>query len=73
MLLVHTWLERVGNTSFTLKQTILNGREELVVSAEVILTTINRGTRQKVSVPNEVRRLSQFDAILNFEQLKRFS
>ncbi|MEH7503052.1 thioesterase family protein [Neobacillus drentensis] len=70
-LLVRTWLERVGNTSFTLKQTILNGREELVVSAEVILTTINRETRQKVSVPNEVRRLSQFDSILNFDHLTR--
>src|SRR4051794_9456188 len=44
-LMIHTCIERVGNTSFTLQQTILNDQKELMVSAEIILTTINRQTR----------------------------
>ncbi|MDR6120484.1 YbgC/YbaW family acyl-CoA thioester hydrolase [Bacillus sp. SLBN-46] len=54
---VQTSLERIGNTSFTLKQTITNEQQEQMVVAEVVLTTINRQTRRKVPVPDEVRNL----------------
>ncbi|MEH7304153.1 acyl-CoA thioesterase [Neobacillus drentensis] len=64
-LLVRTCLEHVGNTSFILKQTILKDGKELAVSGEVILTTINRETRRKVTVPDEVRMLLKNDTVLN--------
>jgi thioesterase-3 len=68
-LMIHTCIERVGNTSFTLQQTILNNQKELMVSAEVVLTTINRQTRGKVTVPDEVRKLLRTNAVLNNEIL----
>jgi thioesterase III len=54
-----TALERVGNTSFTLKQTVMNQHDEQVASAEVILATIDRKKRTKVTVPNEIRKLME--------------
>jgi YbgC/YbaW family acyl-CoA thioester hydrolase len=63
-LVVNTSLERVGNTSFTLTQKITNDRQEPMVFAEVVLTTINRQTRQKVSVPQEIRSLLEIDSVL---------
>lgn len=64
-LLIRTWLERVGNTSFTLKQTVLNQGNDLVVSAEVVLTTIDRQKRTKVPVPDVVRGLFNNDSVLD--------
>lgn len=64
-LMVRTWMDQLGNTSFSLKQTIINEGKELVVSAEVVLATINRLTRGKVMVPNEVRSLLKQDTELN--------
>ncbi|MEH6991910.1 thioesterase family protein [Neobacillus drentensis] len=54
-----TALERIGNTSFTLKQTVMNQRDEQVVTAEVVLATIDREKRTKVTVPNEIRKLME--------------
>lgn len=54
---IQTTLDRLGNTSFTLKQTILNNQRELIVSAEVVLATINRKTRKKTPLPAELREL----------------
>ncbi|WP_404332735.1 acyl-CoA thioesterase [Mesobacillus maritimus] len=65
-----TTLERIGNTSYTLKQDIVNHLEELVVSAEVVLTTINRQTRMKVPVPEAIRKLLEKDMILNASRIK---
>jgi thioesterase III len=56
---IRTLLERVGNTSFTLKQTVMNQRDEQVVTAEVVLATIDREKRTKVTVPNEIRKLME--------------
>ncbi|MFE8702939.1 acyl-CoA thioesterase [Cytobacillus sp. FJAT-54145] len=64
-LFIKTWIERIGNTSFTLKQTMVNELGELVVSADVILTTINRQTREKTSVPSKIRALLTQDSILD--------
>ena len=62
---IRTWLERVGNTSFTLKQTVMNQGNDLIVSAEVVLATIDRQKRTKVIVPDQVRRLLQEDTVLD--------
>jgi hypothetical protein len=43
----------------------MNNRDEFVVSAAVILTTINRQTRKKITVPNGVRSLLVNDSMLN--------
>jgi thioesterase III len=66
---IRTWLERVGNTSFTLKQTVLNQGNDLIVSAEVVLATIDRQKRTKVVVPDQVRRLLHEDSILDLNVL----
>jgi thioesterase-3 len=54
-LLVISWLDRVGESSLVIKQTITNQSGELVIQAEVVLCTINRDTREKVRVPDELR------------------
>jgi thioesterase III len=64
-----TTLERIGNTSYTLKQDIVNHLDELVVSAEVVLTTINRQTRMKVPVPKSIHDLLERDILLDVSQL----
>jgi YbgC/YbaW family acyl-CoA thioester hydrolase len=64
-LFIRTWIDRVGNTSFTIKQAMMNDRDEFVVSAAVILTTINRQTRKKITVPNGIRSLLVNDSMLN--------
>lgn len=66
-LFIRTWISRIGNTSFTLSQTMVNDRNELVVSAEVVLTTINRQTREKITVPEEVRSLLDKDSVLDYK------
>lgn len=73
-LFIRTGLERVGNTSFTLKQTMVNHLDELVVTAEIVLTTINRQTRQKTPVPDAVRKLLDSDSILELNDFtQRFN
>lgn len=54
---VETRLERIGNTSFMLKQWIFKQHGGLAVEAEVVLATIDRKTRQKVRVPDAVREI----------------
>lgn len=66
---IRTWLERVGNSSFTIRQTIVNELDLLVVSAEVVLATINRQTREKITVPDEVRFLLNKDSVLDYKKL----
>lgn len=68
-LFIKTWIDRIGNTSFTLKQFMVNEQEELVVSADVILTTINRQTREKTTVPDEIRELLNHDSVLELSLL----
>lgn len=62
---IRTWSDRVGNTSLTLMQTVINQRNELVVSAEVVFATIDREKRTKVRVPNEVRDLIDNKSVLD--------
>jgi YbgC/YbaW family acyl-CoA thioester hydrolase len=52
---IRTVVDRVGNTSFVMKQTIDNQRGERVMDAEVVLVTIDPVTRQKVRVPDVIR------------------
>lgn len=63
-LYIRTWLDRIGNTSFTLKQTVKDDQSQDVSLAEVVLTTIDCETRKKITVPNEVRELLHKDIIL---------
>lgn len=62
---IRTWLERVGNTSFALKQTVMNQGDLPIVSAEVVLATIDREKRTKVTVPDQVRSLIHDDSVLD--------
>ena len=71
LLRIRTSLERVGNTSFTLKHTVMNQRDELAVSAEVVLATIDRQKRTKVAVPNEIRNLMDNPDALDLTLLNR--
>ncbi|MGX6444502.1 acyl-CoA thioesterase [Neobacillus sp. K501] len=71
LLRIRTWLERVGNTSFTLKQTVMNQGDDLIVSAEVVLATIDREKRTKVRVPNEVRSLLNDPSALDINVINR--
>jgi thioesterase III len=64
VLCIRTWIERVGNTSFTLKQNVVNQRSELVVSAEVVFATIDRDMRTKVRVPDKIRDLLNEQSVL---------
>lgn len=66
---IRTELSRVGNTSLTLKQTAVNHKQELVASAEIILATIDRQSRVKTRVPDEIRNLLNQDKILNHLEL----
>ncbi|MFB6469464.1 acyl-CoA thioesterase [Cytobacillus sp. Hz8] len=60
-IMIRTWMERVGNTSFAIKQIMEREPLERIVEAEVILTTIDCQSRIKVSVPFEVRQLLHQD------------
>jgi thioesterase III len=62
---IRTCLERLGNTSYTLKQTGINQRNEQVVTAEVVLATIDRLKRTKVTVPEDIRRLKDNPSVLD--------
>ncbi|PLT35611.1 thioesterase family protein [Bacillus sp. V5-8f] len=66
-LYIKTVMNRVGNTSFTLTQTIVNQQKELVAQAEVVLATIDRETRMKVSVPDELRTLLNNNEVLDYK------
>lgn len=68
-LFITTSLERVGNTSFTLLQKIIREQKELVVSAEAVLTAINRQSREKTRVPDEIRSLLIYEAVLDHKEL----
>lgn len=65
---IRTSLEKVGNSSFTIKQTMVNDQGVLVVAAEVVLAVINRQTREKTIVPDEVRVLLYKDSLLDFQK-----
>jgi thioesterase III len=68
---IRTWVERLGNTSYTLKQTVINQRNEQVVSAEVVLATIDRLKRTKVIVPDEIRSLKDNPSTLDLTLFNR--
>lgn len=61
---IRTWLERIGNTSFTLKQTVVNEQDDLIVSATTVIATINSDTRTKTPVPDEIRELLHKETVL---------
>lgn len=56
-LTITTSLERLGNTSFTLSQTMTNAEENLIIAAEIVLATINKETRIKTPLPQQLREL----------------
>ncbi|GEB34967.1 MULTISPECIES: acyl-CoA thioesterase [Brevibacillus] len=55
VLVIHTAVERVGNTSFVLSQRMYNQREEQVLDAEVTFVAICAKTGEKIRVPDELR------------------
>lgn len=64
LLTIFTSLERVGNTSFTLKQTMTNAEENLIIAAEIVLATINNETRTKTPLPQQLRELIHSNQLL---------
>ncbi|MBX6352268.1 MAG: acyl-CoA thioesterase [Thermoflavifilum sp.] len=54
-LTIVTVVERVGNTSFVMRQYIDNQHGERVIDAEVVLVTVDPETRRKVRVPDVIR------------------
>lgn len=63
---IRTSIHHIGHTSFTLNQIMLDNKtEELVIETTVVLTTIDRQSREKVRVPDELRDLLNKDLILN--------
>jgi thioesterase-3 len=53
---IRTHLHQVGNTSFRMKQRIINQRDETVMNAEFVIVTLNPENHEKVPVPEEIRR-----------------
>lgn len=56
-LTITTSLEKLGNTSFTLEQIMTNTAEDTIISANIVLATINKETRMKTPVPPQIREL----------------
>ncbi len=54
-LVIDSAIERVGNTSFVLAQTIQNQHEENVLKAKVTFVAISVETGEKMRIPDELR------------------
>lgn len=60
---IRTVLDRIGNTSFTLHQTIYHSENEPVLNADVTLVTVDRETRTKCTVPDTFRELLHTESL----------
>ena len=57
MLTIITQLGTVGNTSFTMEQTLIRESDQsLIADAHVTLVTVDAKSRQKIPVPDVIRR-----------------
>lgn len=54
-LLIHTAIDRVGNTSLVLTQTIKNQHDEYVLKAKVTFVAIRIETGEKMRIPDALR------------------
>ncbi|QSO49840.1 acyl-CoA thioesterase [Alicyclobacillus mengziensis] len=54
---IKTWLDKVGNTSMTMKQSIINQNDIPVLDASVVIVTVSASTHEKVRVPDALREL----------------
>lgn len=54
---IKTFPQRVGNTSFVLRQEIFNAHGEVAADANVTVVTMDSETRKSRPVPDELRRL----------------
>lgn len=52
---IETSLEKVGNTSLVMKQTIHNQRNEWILNAEFVIVTVDPITRKPIRVPDLIR------------------
>ncbi|MFD2371606.1 acyl-CoA thioesterase [Brevibacillus sp. GCM10020057] len=55
LLRIRTEIDRVGNTSLDLQQTIVNQHEELVLNARATFVAISIATGEKMRIPDEMR------------------
>jgi thioesterase-3 len=69
VLIVFTSLERIGNTSFLLRQRIENTDKMPILLAEVVMATIDCQTRTKTRVPDSVRNLSNLEGEIQFNTI----
>ncbi len=53
---VETWVERIGNTSLTMRQVVLAGGE-VAAEVEAVAVTFDYQTNRPVRVPQEMREL----------------
>ncbi|MBJ6360647.1 acyl-CoA thioesterase [Paenibacillus sp. GCM10012307] len=56
-LTIRTFPEKVGNTSFVLRQEIANASNEICIDARVTCVTVDTETRKSVMVPGRLREL----------------
>jgi thioesterase III len=68
-LIVFTSLERIGYTSFLLRQRIENNDNKPIMLAEVVMATIDRQTRTKTRVPDQVRNLLNLEGEIHFDHI----
>nr|WP_083486574.1 thioesterase family protein [Alicyclobacillus ferrooxydans] len=52
-----TWLDSVRNTSMTMKQTINNQHDVVVLEATVVIVTVSASSHEKIRVPDQIRSL----------------
>ncbi|WP_209120968.1 thioesterase family protein [Alkalihalobacillus sp. BA299] len=72
-MIIRTWIDRVGNTSFVLQQKVVGDHNEHIASSQVVLATVNKETRMKTTVPQEVRDLLMQEGTLDFKRLDKHS
>jgi 1,4-dihydroxy-2-naphthoyl-CoA hydrolase len=53
---VITAIERIGNTSFILSHQLVNSDDRVVGTARTVHVTMNRTSRQKISLPDNFRK-----------------
>ena len=53
-LIVETRISEVGKTSFTMRQTIVKGQEQVVADSKTICVILDASTGQKCGVPEEM-------------------
>lgn len=52
---IHVRVAHLGTTSFTLDYQLFNAKQELIGTAQTIHVTTDKSSKQKISIPKEIR------------------